>query len=200
MFSKKMMLMEYIKEKHGIAAFSDIQRAGFHKATLNALTRSGQIRKVDRGFYRLSSGTSLSNPDLVAVSVKAPNAVVCLISALYFHEATDEIPRQVYLAVPEGSRSYRIKYPPVQFYHFSQNSWKAGIEEHKMDGYTVRIYNLAKTIADCFKFRSKVGVDVAHKALTNAVLERHVAPAEIMRYAKICRVHNIIQPMLEMIL
>ncbi len=197
MISRKTMLMNYIKGKHGIAAFSDIQRAGFHKATLNALTRSGQIRKVDRGFYRLSSGASLSNPDLVAVSVKAPNAVVCLISALYFHGATDEIPRQVDLAVVEGSRSYRIKYPPVQFYHFSKNTWKAGIEERKMDGYTVRIYSLAKTVVDCFKFRSKVGIDVAHKALKNAVLEKHVAPAEIMRYAKICRVHNIIQPLLE---
>lgn len=200
MTSKKKMLMNYIKGKHGIAAFSDIQRAGFHKATLNALTRSGQIQKVDRGFYRLSSGATLTNPDLAAVSVKAPNAVVCLISALYFHEATDEIPRQVDLAVAEGSRSYRIKYPPVQFYHFSKNTWEAGIEKHKMDGYAVRIYSLAKTVADCFKFRSKVGMDVAHKAMKNAVLEKHVAPAEIMRYAKICRVHNVIQPILEIIL
>ena len=200
MISRKTMLMNYIKGKHGIAAFSDIKRAGFHKATLNTLTRSGQIRKVDRGFYRLSSGGTLSNPDLAAISVKAPNAVVCLISALYFHGATDEIPGQVDLAVVEGSRSYRIKYPPVQFYHFAKNTWKAGIEERKMDGYTVRIYSLAKTVADCFKFRSKVGIDVAHKALKNAVLEKHVAPAEIMRYAKICRVHNVIGPMLEMIL
>jgi predicted transcriptional regulator of viral defense system len=200
MINKKAMLMNYIKGKHGIAAYSDIQRAGFHKATLNALTRSGQIRKVDRGFYRLSSGASLTNPDLVAVSIKAPNAVVCLISALYFYGATDEIPQQVDLAVRESSRSYRIKYPPVQFYHFAKNAWGAGIEERKMDGHTVRIYNLAKTVADCFKFRSKVGIDVAQKALKNAVLEKHIAPAEIMRYAKICRVHNVVQPMLEMIL
>ena len=126
MINRKMMLMNYIKGKHGIAAFSDIKHAGFHKATLNALTRSGQIRKVDRGFYRLSSGATLSNPDLAAVSVKAPNAVVCLISALYFHGATDEIPRQVDLAVVEGSRSYRIKYPPVQFYHFSKIAGRLG--------------------------------------------------------------------------
>ena len=200
MINKKKMLMNYMKEKHGIAAFSDIRRAGFHKATLGALTRSGQISKIDRGLYRLSSGASLSNPDFVAVSVKAPRGVVCLISALSFHGATDEIPQQVDLAVLEGSRSYKIDYPPVQFYHFSKKAWEAGIEDRKMDGHTIRIYSLAKTVADCFKFRSKVGIDVAQKALKIAVQEKRIAPAEIMRYAKICRVHNIVGPLLEMIL
>ncbi len=200
MTNKKKTLMNYIKKKHGIALSSDVRHAGFHKSTLSALAHSGQIQKVTRGFYRLSAGTSLSNPDLVTVSIKAPKAIICLISALSFHEATDEIPRQVDLAVLEGSRFYRIDYPPVQFYHFAKNAWEAGVKEHKMDGYTVRIYCLAKTVADCFKFRSKIGIDVAHKALKNAVLDKRIAPAEIMRYAKICRVHNVIQPLLEIML
>lgn len=198
--TKESMLVKFLEKKHGVAAFSEIKNAGFHKATLKALQHSGKIEKTDRALYRLSKGEYLSNPDLVSVSIKAPRAVVCLISALYFHEATDEIPRRVDLAVSFGSRSVKIDHPPVRFYHFSKKAHEAGIEEHKIDGRTVRVYSLAKTLADCFKFRNKIGIDVARNALKEAITKRRVRPNEIMHYAEICRVHNVIRPILETLL
>ena len=195
--SKKVKLMGFLKEKHGMAAFSEIKGAGFHKATLKALRRSGKVERTGRALYKLAEGEDLSNPDIVTVSIKAPRSVVCLISALSFHNATDEIPRQVYIAIPSGSRPIKIDYPPVRFYHFSKSAYEAGIEEHKIDGRTVRIYNLAKTIADSFKFRNKIGIDVARNALKEALESRRVRPQEVMHYAEICRVHNVIRPVLE---
>ncbi|MBI5400037.1 transcriptional regulator [Candidatus Saganbacteria bacterium] len=138
--------------------------------------------------------------DLVAATLQAPKGVVCLLSSLAFHEATREIPGYVYLAIPRGTRANKIKYPPVKFYHFAQNTWEAGIEEHKVERQKIRIYNLAKTIADCFKFRNQLGLDIAREALKIAIKEKHVQPKEIMYYAKICRVDNIIKPRLEAML
>ena len=197
---KKTKLMDFFKERHGMATYSEVKKAGFHKATLKALIRSGKVETADKGLYRISGGDNLSNPDLVTVSIKAPHSVVCLISALSFHRVTDEIPRRVHLAIPTGSRSAKIIRPPVQFYRFSKKAYEAGIEEHLIDGRTVRIYNLAKTIADCFKFRGKIGADVARNALKEALEKRRIRPAEVMRYAKICRVHNCIRPALEALL
>jgi predicted transcriptional regulator of viral defense system len=198
--SKSKMLMDYIKGKHGMAAFSEIKAAGFDKKTLKALTESGQVKKTARALYRLSEDFDLSNPDLVAVSIKAPQAVVCLISALSFHGATDEIPRQVDLAIPRGVWAARIDYPPVSYHRLTKKIYEAGIEEHKIDGHTLRIYNLAKTIADCFRFRSQIGLDVARYALKEAFLKKHVSIEDLMRYAKLCRVTHVMQPILETLL
>ena len=198
--TKNERLLAYIKEKHGMATYSDIRAAGFDKKTLRSLADSGKVKKVNRALYRLSEGADLSHPDFVTVSIKAPRGVVCLISALSFYEATDEIPRRVDVAIPRGTWASRIGYPPVQYYRFTKKAYDAGIEEHKIDGYTIRIYSLAKTIVDCFKFRSKIGMDVARKALKEAFAEKRISAEELMRYAKICRVSNIVQPILETLL
>ena len=198
--SKNEKLLAYIKEKHGMATYSDIRAAGFDKKTLWSLADSGKVKKVNRALYRLSEGADLSHPDFVTVSIKAPLGVVCLISALSFHEATDEIPRKVDVAILRGAWAARIGYPPVQYYRFAKKAYEAGIEEHNLDGHTIRIYSLAKTIADCFKFRSKIGLDLARKALKEAFAEKRVSAEELMRYAKICRVSHIVQPILETIL
>ena len=190
------MLMNFLKERHGIAAFSEIRKAGL-AAPLKALQRSGKVEKANRGLYRLSSGESLSNPDLVAVSIKAPHAVVCLISALSFHHATDQIPHEVHLAIPRGSWANRIDHPPVHYYSFSKKAYEAGIEEHTIDGRKVRVYSLARTIADCFKFRRRIGENIGLDALKAAVAEHHVSPTDIMRYAKICRAEKSIKPYLK---
>lgn len=96
--------------------------------------------------------------------------------------------------------AYSIKYPPVRLYRFDFKSWKSGIEKHEIGGYEIKIYSLAKTVADCFKFRNKIGMNIALDALESAVQEKKVKPAEIMRYAKICRVDKIIKPILEALL
>ena len=168
---KKTELVDFLKKKGGVASYAEIIRAGFSKAHLKVSLDSGRIQKVDRGLYRLSDGTSLSNPDLVAVSIKVPKGTVCLLSALAFHEATNEIPKCVDIAIPRGMHANKIKYPPVKFYRFAPSAWKVGIEKHEIEGHEIKVYSLAKTIADCFKFRNKIGVDVARDALKVAITE-----------------------------
>lgn len=200
MGNKKTAVTNFLRGKKGLATYAEIIKAGFNKAQLKAGLNSGRIQKVDRGLYRLSEGFNLSNPDIAAVSIKASNGVVCLLSALAFHEATNEIPDCVHIAIPRGSHANKIKYPPVKFYRYNPSTWEAGIEEHEIDGRKIRIYNLARTIADCFKFRNKIGMNIARDALKVAVMEKGIKPPEIMQYAKICRVDRIIKPILETLL
>jgi predicted transcriptional regulator of viral defense system len=200
MSTKEKKFIEFLKKRGGMASYKEIIKAGFNKAFLKGNLDSGRIQKVDRALYRLSDGFTLSNPDLVAVSIKVSKGVVCLLSALAFHEATSEIPHYVNIAIPRGAYANKINYPPVKFYRFASKTWKAGIEKHEIEGYQLKVYSLAKTIADCFKFRNKIGMNVAREALKIAITEKGVQPKEIMQYAEICRVDNIIKPILEAML
>lgn len=197
---KDSRLIEFVKKKGGLASYAEIIEAGFNKAILKSVLNFGQIQKIDRGLYRLTEGSLLSNPDLVAVSIKVPKGIICLLSALAFHEATSEIPRYVQIAIPRGQHANKIKYPPVRFYRFAPNSWETGLEEPGIEGRRIRVYSLARTVVDCFKFRSKIGLDVARDALKVAVAEKGVKPKEIMRFARLCRVEGVIKPILEAIL
>ena len=190
-------LYQLFRKNKGVLRFSDVVDAGFDPLYLKRLAAKGQIEKIGHGLYQLTDAPSLSNPDLVTTALQSPKSVVCLISALSFHTATDQVPHQIYLAIPVGSRTNKISYPPVRFFYYSSQAWKAGIEIHKIDGHEIRIYSLAKTIADCFKFRNKIGFDVAREALKIAVMEKKIRVTEILSFAKICRVDNIIRPYLE---
>ncbi|MCK4818425.1 type IV toxin-antitoxin system AbiEi family antitoxin domain-containing protein, partial [bacterium] len=185
MEQKTERMLVYFKKHGGIARFSSIIKSGFHPDTLNALEKEGKIEKIARGLYRMAHYTFGSYPDLVSASLQAPRGIVCLVSALAFHEATNEIPMYVNIAIPAGTRANRIKYPPARFYRFSIKTWNAGIEIHQAEGHKIRVYNLAKTIADCFKFRNRIGINVAREALKIAVTEKYVKPKDIMEYAKI---------------
>ena len=200
MTTKEKKFIEFLKKKGGMVSYKEIIKAGFNKAFLKDNLDSGRIQKVDRALYRLSDGFTLSYPDLVAVSIKVSKGVVCLLSALAFHEVTSEIPRYINIAIPRGAWANKINYPPVKFYHFASKAWEAGIEKQKIEEYQIKVYSLAKTIADCFKFRNKIGMDVAREALKIAITEKGVQPKEIMQYAEICRVDNIIKPILEAML
>lgn len=190
-------ILDYFKKNGGIVRFSSLLKAGFHPDSLKALEKEGKVEKVARGLYRMTHYTFGSHPDLVIASLQAPKGVICLISALSFYEVTNEIPKYVDIAILAGTRANKIKYPPVRFYRFSHKTWEAGIEIHLAEGHKIRVYNLAKTIADCFKFRNKIGIDVARNALKIAVSEKGTTPQEIMKYAKMCRVVKIIKPILE---
>lgn len=200
MYNKKSELTDFIREKRGLATYAEIIKAGFNKTLIKAGLNSRRIQKVDRGLYRLSDGFSLAEPDIVAVSIKAPKGVICLLSALAFHEATNEIPSCVHIAIPRGTHANKIKYPPVKFYRYNPGAWEAGIEEREIDGRKIKVYSLARTIADCFKFRNKIGMNIARDALKVAVMEKDTKPQEIMHYARICRVDRIIKPILETLL
>ena len=190
-------LIKYFQDNGGIARFSLILKDGFHPDSLAVLERNGQVEKIGRGLYRLTDYISGSHPDLVTASLQAPRGVICLLSALSFYEATSEIPRYVDIAIPRNTHANRIKYPPIRFYRFAPQVWEAGISEHEIEGHKIRIYSLAKTIADCFKFRNKIGADVARDALKVAIAEKNIKPKEVMKYAKVCRVNAIIKPILE---
>jgi len=197
---KARKLMSFFQNHGGVVRFSAILKARFHPDSLMALEKEGKVEKIARGLYRVTNYTPGSHPDLVIASLQAPRGVICLISALSYHEATSEIPKLVDLAIPQGAHANRIKYPPVRFYRFAPKAWRAGIEEHKIEGHNIKVYSLAKTIVDCFKFRNKIGTNVARDALKTAVTEKKINPKEIMQHAKICRVDNIIKPILEAIL
>jgi predicted transcriptional regulator of viral defense system len=197
---KTQKLTDFFQRHGGVVRFSAILKTGFHPDSLNVLEKEKKVKKIARGLYRLTNYIPGSHPDLVTASLQAPRGVICLLSALAFHEATSEIPRYVDIAIPRNTHANRIKYPPVRFYQFAPAAWKAGIVEHEIEGHKIKVYCLAKTIADCFKFRNKIGSDVARDALKFAVTEKNIKPKEIMHYAKICRVNNIIKPILEAIL
>lgn len=194
---KKETIIEYLQKHGGVARFSSIRKAGFHSDSLKNLEKENKVERIGRGLYKLTGDNLGSHPDYVSASLQAPKGVICLLSALYYYRVTVEIPQFVDIAIPSGSRANKIDYPPVRFYRFSPKAWEAGIEEFKTAGHKIKIYSLAKTVADCFKFRNKIGQDVAREAIKMAVMEKRIKPKEIMHYAKICRVDRIIKPILE---
>ena len=200
MKSNKSKIFDFFRKHGGIARFSSIRKAGFHPDFLKILEKEKRIEKIGRGIYRLSDVDLGSYPDFVLASLQSSKGVVCLVSALYFYKVTTEIPRFVDIAIPAGSRANKINYPPVKYYRFSYKAWESGIEKCETAGYKIKIYSLPKTIADCFKFRNKIGPDVCREAIKTAVQEKRIKPKDIMYYAKICRVDRVIKPILETLL
>ena len=187
------------KDAGGVLRTSEALQLGIHPRTLYGLRDRGLLERVSRGVHRLADLAPLGDPDLVCVAVRVPKAVICLISALHFHGLTAEIPHEVQIALPRGTKEPRVGQPPIRVFRFSDSAYREGVEIHSVDGVEVRIYGPAKTIADCFKFRNKIGLDVALAALRTGLEEQRFRPAELMRVARICRVQEIIRPYLEIL-
>jgi len=179
---------------------NQILREGIHPDTLYTMRNSGILVNISRGVYRLADGSPLSNPDLVTVSIRVPAGVICLISSLSFHDLTTQIPHEVHIALPKGAEEPRLDYPPIRAYRFSAEAFTEGVETHELDGIDVKIFSPEKTLADCFKFRNRIGLDTAIEALRLYRDLGNVKVNDIMRYASICRVEKIIRPYLEAIL
>jgi len=173
---------------------------GITRYMLYTLRDKGIIEQVTRGVYRLAELPPIGNPDLVTVSLRFPHAVICLISALAFHGITTQIPHEISVAVLRESRMPSLDFPPVRAHKFSEAAFHAGIEEHQIDGVPVRIYSPEKTLADCFKFRNKIGMDVVLEALKLYREQKKFNLAEVLKYARICRVDNVMKPYLEAML
>jgi predicted transcriptional regulator of viral defense system len=184
----------------GMMRMAEAVGAGIHRRALYALRDSGALEQLSRGLYRLADAPSLRNPDLVTVARRVPRGVICLVSALAFHELTTQVPHEVYLAVPRASECPRIDYPPVRVFRFGPGPFAAGVEEHKINGVAVRIYSPEKTLADCFKYRNKIGLDTAVEALRRYRDRRKVNVEAVLRYAQVCRVSNVMRPYLEAVL
>lgn len=189
--------LEHFREAGGVLRTSQAQKLGVHSRTLYQLLEDGRLERLSRGVYRLAELPPPADPDLVAVAARVPKAVVCLISALHIHGLTTEIPHEVSIALPPRTKRPEIDYPPIRVFWFSGKAYTEGVEEGP-DG--VRIYDAAKSVADCFKFRNKLGINVAVEALRTGLEEQLLRPAELLRYARICRVDRVMKPYLEAIL
>ncbi len=150
-----------------------------------------------RGLYRLKELPPLGSPDLVAVALKVPKGVICLLSALAIHELTTQVPHEVHLALKRGSEPPRLGFPPLRLFWFSGAAFSEGVEVHSIDGVPVHAYSPEKTIADCFKYRNKLGLDVAVEALRLYRQRKPVRPDELVRLARVCRVERVMRPYLE---
>ena len=188
-----------LARQKGLLRASDLDAIEAPRVVLTRLIEGGLLERVSRGLYRLPSHPGSEHEGLATVAAKVPQAVFCLLTALQFHELTTQLPRQVWIAMPRGSHVPRVDYPPIKMVQMTGAVYTAGIEEHLRDGVTLRVYSAAKTVADCFKHRNKIGLDVALEALKDARAERMASADDLWRYAKVCRVANVMRPYLEAI-
>jgi predicted transcriptional regulator of viral defense system len=185
------------REQGGILKASDAIHEGIHPRTLYEMRDKGIVEVLSRGLYRLADLRPLSNQDLITVSLRIPHGVVCLISALAFHDITSQVPHEVYIAVERVSRPPKVDYPPVRVFRFTGEAFKSGIESHNTEGVSLRVYSAEKTIADCFKYRNKLGLDTAIEALRLYRERKRFKVDDLMRFARVCRVENVIRPYVE---
>ena len=198
--SKYEKYIEIFRKNNGILRIYRAMSIGIPEHIIYAMERNGDLTKEARGLYRLTERGPLGNPDLVQVSVLVPKSVVFLISSLYVHRLTTQIPKQVYIALPQGVKVRNLDYPPLKVFHLSEKPYITGIEEHNMDGISVRIYNKEKTVTDCFKYRNKIGVEVAIEALKDYMSQPSPNVTLLLEYAKINRVEKLIKPYIETLL
>lgn len=177
----------------------DVAAQGIHTGALTRLTRAGALEKVSAGRYRLATPDVTESHSLVLACGIVPSSVVCLLTALLFHSLGTQLPREVWLAVPRGTRIPSVAYPPIRVTRIAPALFDLGIEEHHIEGGAVRVYGVARTVVDCFRFRNKVGLDVAMEALIEARRSRRLDMNEVDRLAKALRVDRVMRPYLEML-
>jgi predicted transcriptional regulator of viral defense system len=161
------------------------------------LVRAGTLERVARGRYRLPNAPVTEHHGLAVAAAAAPKAVICLLSALSFHQIGTQLPHEVWIALDRRSRRPSLRYPRLRFVRFGGETLTAGVETHRIEGETVRVYSVAKTIADTFKYRNKIGLDVALEALREAWRAQRFTMDKMYRYARICRVERVMRPYLE---
>lgn len=192
--------LETFKTHGGILSTSQALRLGIHPRTLYTLRDDAKIERMGRGLYRLAHSKPLGNPDLVVAALKVPRGVVCLISALSFHHMTTQIPHAIYLAIPANDQAPMLEYPPIRFFWYSKAVYEQGIIETKLDDTLIRVYSPEKTLADCFKYRNKLGIDVCVEALNLYRRRGRMKLDLIEQYARLCRVDRVMRPYLEAVL
>jgi len=186
-----------LARRQRLLSAADLRSHGWSPQLLLKLHRTGQLQRVTRGLYSLPDSEMTEHQTLVEVCRRVPKAVICLLSALQFHEIGTQLPHEVWIALPEATQTPAIDYPSLRIARLRGEAYSEGVETIVEHGSTIRVYSLAKTITDCFKFRHKVGLDVALEALKEAWRQRKLNIDEVTRYAKINRVAQVMQPYLE---
>ena len=189
-------ILELVR-KAGVLRPRDLDSYNIPRTYLSRLCSAGKLQRIGRGLYVPPGSGATEHHSLAEAGKRVPKGVVCLLSALSFHELTTQAPFEVWLAIGEKAWRPRLEYPPLRIVYFSQVALNAGVEEHKLEGVTVHVYSPAKTVADCFKYRNKIGLDVAIEALRECRRARHCTMDDLWHYSAICRVRNVMRPYLE---
>jgi len=181
----------------GIIRIQDLEEKGLHPEHLRRLVKQGQLIRAGRGMY-MTPSAELSPAHTLALAAKwVPHGVVCLLSALSFHHIGTQVPSEVWIALERKKAKPRIDYPPLRIMRFSGRPLTEGIEEHRIEGVTVKIYVPPKTVADCFKYRNKIGLDVAIEALRECLRQRKCSNDDLWHYGRVCRIWNVMRPYME---
>lgn len=194
--TKSEKLVELVRQQH-IVRPRDLECAGIPRNYLSRLVKKGQLQKLDRGIYTAKELPASEHISLLEVSRKVPKATICLLSALSFHEIGTQVPSEVWIAIDVKAWTPRITSPAVRIMRFSGDALRFGVQEKQITGGTIRVYSPAKTVADCFKFRNKIGLDVALEALRDGYRQKKATMNELFAAAKVCRVANVMRPYLE---
>ncbi len=174
----------------------ELSAAGIHRQVLTRLVGEGRIERVARGLYRLAEQPITENHGLAIAAAAVPHGVVCLLSALQYHGIGTHLPSEVWMALDRRAWRPTVAYPPLRIVRYTGEALTQGVESHTIEGRAVKVYNVAKTLADCFKYRNKIGLDVALEALREAWRGKRFTMDELDRYAAICRVQRVMQPYL----
>lgn len=188
--------LKLARRREGVTA-REIAAAGIHRQVLTRLVEAGQLERVVRGVYRRPEGSFTEHHGLVLASAAVPHGTIALLSALQFHGIGTQLPSEVWIAIDRRARRPALKYPPLRVVRYMGTALTEGVESHRVEGHMVRVYNVAKTLADCFKYRNKIGIDVALEALRDAWRARRFTMDELDHYARVCRVQRVMRPYLE---
>jgi len=188
--------MQYVHRK-GIVRSRDLEALGIPREYLLRLHRQGKLSRTGRGIYTLPDAAVTELHTYAEVAKRVPEAILCLLSALAFHEFTTQSPASVWIALGKGARKPAMLSPSLRMVRLTEPSLSEGVEVHTVEGVPVRVYSAAKTVADCFKFRNKISLDIAIEALKDCLRQKKATINDIYRYAKICRVSNVIRPYME---
>jgi predicted transcriptional regulator of viral defense system len=183
----------------GVVRPADLEAHGIPRRRMYELVRKGEVERHARGIYAARNHPHTAEHALAQVAKRVPSGVICLLTALRFHELTTQAPAEMWIALPEKARKPRLDYPRLRVTRFSGPALTEGIETHRIEGVDVRVYSAAKTVADCFKYRNKVGIDVAVEALRDFSRRHRGGATELARFARICRVTRVMQPYLDAI-
>jgi len=186
-----------LAKRKGILRVKDLREAGIHPEHLRRLCEKGALIRVARGLYMPADAQPTANVGLAQASRRVPRGVICLLSALRFHEIGTANPFEVWMALDQGVRHPQVEYPPLRIVRFSGKALTEGVERHRIESVQVSVYNPAKTVADCFKYRNKIGLDVAIEALRDCLRSRKSTRDQLWQYAKVCRMTEVMRPYLE---
>jgi len=193
MKKKEEKIYKVFKAHEGFARTKDILMTGIHHREIKRVRDEGQIIRVKRGLYRLAEIPLISNQGFIDLARAVPGGVICLLSALSYYELTTFSSTIISMAICRGSRRPKIDYPPAEFYHFSKKQFEAGISEIKIKSHKIRIYNPEKTICDCFRYRNKLGLDIAKEGLSEYLKRKDRNLERLLKYAEVCRIKSLLQ-------